>query len=223
MRNLRKLLLLAAVLFLALSSAGAALPAYAQERPTKTVEERPPTDIYQLVRPRFLLNGRFVQANKLPKGDIILVAGVTKEKDLVRVFTNKGEFLKWASQAEQGDALIRATREMDERGAKKDSNDSKESELQHKPSEDTGGVTPMAGVGWLYNGYNYSGAPTRPVASYPKLSWVNLDNKVSSVWVAGLTVLCDSTWYGGSKIFLLAVAIPDLKVLNFDNRASSIY
>jgi len=216
MRNLRERLLLAAVLFLALISAGAALPACAQERPTKTVEERPPADIYQLVRPRFLLNGKFVQANKLPKGDIILVAGVTKEKDLVRVFTNKGEFLKWASQAEQGDALIRATREMDERGAKKDSNDSKES--------DTGGVTPMAGVGWFYNGYNYSGAPTRPVASYPKLSWVNLDNKVSSVWVAGLiTVLCDSTWYGGSRIFLLSVAIPDLKVLNFDNRASSVY
>jgi hypothetical protein len=198
--------------------AGAGWPIRAQERQTI------PPDMYQLQKPRFFFNGKFLNMKDLPKGDTIMVAGATKDRDVVYVFVNKEEFLRWAKQTDQGDVLVRATREMDERGAKKDEREFKRPEMkQHWMSRLPKAATSMvpAGPGWLYNGYNYSGT-SRPLVTYPLLSWVSLNNKVSSVWTVGLTILCDYTWFGGSKVYLLAIGIPDLNVFKFDNRASSV-
>lgn len=200
--------------------AGEGWPIRAQERQTI------PPDMYQLQKPRFFFNDKFLNLKDLPKGDTIMVIGATKDRDVVYVFVNKEEFLRWARQTEQADALIRATREMDERGAKKDESDFKRPEMKQqwidRPPKGVASIV-LAGPGWLYNGYSYSGAPSRPLAGYPKLSWVSLNNKVSSIWTVGITILCDAEWYGGSKVFLFAIGIPDLNVLNFDNRASSVW
>jgi hypothetical protein len=204
-------------------------------------QQRQAREVYQLTRPIFVFRGEPLRSGKLPEGELILVAGAEENKDIVHVFADSAEFMEWAQKARQAEVLIRATREMNEAAIRRDAprglpprNVPREPTPKDPPREPVapfiGYGAPelgeaereMGGVGWIYAGQSYSGI-SRPMAPYPNLSWLNINNNVESAWVVGFAILCDGTWYSGAKVYLLGIGIQNLGVFGFNNRASSVW
>jgi hypothetical protein len=185
-------------------------------------------NLYKLEQPRFIYGDSTITPDRFPAGDLVLVAGADVDRDVVYVFVSEAELLVWARTTEHGEIITRAVSEM-------------EAARRNAPESNTvvsgprnagvlnslsfvGSANPwFGGVGWLYNDNKYAGR-SRPMAPYPKLKSVGINNSVSSAWVVGFAILCDAEWYGGTKIYLLGgIGVPQLSVLNFDNRASSVW
>lgn len=154
-----------------------------------------------------------------------LVAGY--EPNTVLIFETDEEFVSWAKEKQDRNALLKAHDDMDrlrQYGAQHGLIDNEEATQAYMQSMRATQRVSLVSI--LYRDYDFSGDTyTIPGVPWPSLGSFN-DEASSVEDILSLTVLCSRTWFRGSKFYLASVPfrrIPDLSEYGFDDNTRSVF
>lgn len=177
------------------------------------------------IKPDFYLQGTKIDFSKFNMTESTsLVAGYEPNK--VLIFETDEELVAWAREKQDRSKFLKAHDKMKDLGQWAEQNgliDNEKATQDYMKSMQMKSSIKVVSI--LYRDYDFSGdSYTVPGVPWPTLGRFN--NEASSIeGVLSLTVLCDWTWFRGSKFYLASVpytGIPNLGDYGFDDITSSV-